>query len=58
MGSRKKPRDFSGSPENIVDVVYVKGDVMVCMSLAQRVALFGVWPCWSRCGLVGIGVLL
>ena len=38
---------------------------MVCMYLAQGVALLGgvallewVWPCWSGCGLVGVGVAL
>jgi len=39
--------------------------VMVCICLAQGMALLeGVtlleqmWPCWSRCGLVGVGVAL
>ena len=39
--------------------------VMVCIWLAQGVAPLGdvallewVWPCWSRCGLVEVGVAL
>jgi hypothetical protein len=38
---------------------------MVYICLVQGVALFGgvallewVWPCWSGCGLVGVGVAL
>jgi hypothetical protein len=34
------------------------GTVMVCMCSAQGVALLEVWPCWSRCGLLGVGVAL
>ena len=51
-----------GSPDWPWTLCIIKDGVMVCICLAQGVALLGsmallvwVWPCWSRCVTVGMG---
>ena len=57
-GRQEVPVDISNMLEGGLTELLCVG-VMVCISLDRGVAPFeGVWPCWNRCDLVGMGVSL